>query len=61
MIRRPNIPPAHGDAQCGQVTVEYTLLLAAFGIPMLYVFRMLLSVLAEYYGMVTFLETLPMP
>lgn len=45
----------------GSVTVEYSLLLAAFGIPMIYVFRLLLAALAEYYKMVSFLQTLPLP
>lgn len=45
----------------GAVTVEYSLLLATFGIPMILVFRLLLGTLAEYYKTVTFLETLPLP
>ena len=49
-----------GD-QAGQTTAEWALLLAAFGIPMVYAFGMLLSLLAEHYNMVTFLETLPLP
>ena len=49
-----------GD-EAGQATVEYVLLLVAFGLPMVYVFGMLLGLMSEYYGMVTFLETLPFP
>ncbi len=45
----------------GSVTVEYSLLLAAFGIPMIFVFRLLLAALAEYYKMITFHVTLPLP
>ena len=45
----------------GQTTVEWALLLAAFGLPMVYVFGLLLSALAEHYRMVTFFETLPFP
>ena len=49
-------------ADCrGQVTIEYTLLLATFGIPMIIGFRYLLGTLAEYWKMITFLETLPFP
>ena len=50
-----------GCRQAGQTAVEYALLLAAFGLPMIFVFRWLLGALAHYYGMVTFLETLPFP
>ena len=49
-----------GD-ETGQATVEYVLLLVAFGLPMFYVFGVLLALMSEYYGMVTFLETLPFP
>jgi len=45
----------------GQVILEYTLLLATFGIPMVLVARWLLETLAGYYGMVSFLETSPLP
>lgn len=45
----------------GQTTVEWVLLLVVFGIPMTYVIQVLLAVLAEYYEMVVFLETLPFP
>ncbi len=47
-----------GD-QTGQTTVEWTLLLVVFGLPMFYVFRMLLSILVEHYRMITFMVTLP--
>ena len=47
--------------QRGQVSVEYTLVLAAFGLPMVTAFAWLLGVLAEHYRMVTFIETLPFP
>ena len=47
--------------QRGQVILEYTLLLATFGIPMILVARWLLGTLAGYYAMVSFLETLPLP
>ena len=45
----------------GQATIEYTLILAVFGIPMVLLCRVLLSILVEHYRMVTFLETLPYP
>ena len=47
--------------ETGAAVLEYTLLLAVFGIPMVYVFGWLLSLMVEHYGMVTFLETLPLP
>lgn len=47
--------------QAGQTTVEWTLLLGAFGIPVIYAFNLLLKVLAEHYKAITFLETLPFP
>lgn len=47
--------------QNGAASIEWTLLVVAFGIPMVAVFRMLLALMSEYYGMITFLETLPLP
>ena len=47
--------------QAGQTIVEYTLLLVAFGIPMIYFARWLLGYLGGYYGWLTFLETTPFP
>jgi hypothetical protein len=45
----------------GASTVEYVLLLTLVGLPSLVVFRALLQVMAAYYNMVVFVETLPMP
>ncbi|MBM4091925.1 MAG: hypothetical protein FJ276_21215 [Planctomycetes bacterium] len=47
--------------QAGQMTVEWTMLLFAIGIPMMWVISVLLDVLREHYRMVTFLECLPFP
>ncbi len=47
--------------QRGASTVEYLLLIALIGIPSLVVFRALLALMAEFYKMVVFIETLPMP
>jgi len=47
--------------QTGQSTIEWVLLLAVFALPMIWVIRILLNVLAEHYRMVSFLETLPYP
>jgi hypothetical protein len=47
--------------QRGASTVEYLLLIALVGLPSMVVFRMLLSYMSEYYRMVVFFETLPMP
>ena len=48
-----------GADQTGQATVEWTLLLAAFGLPMIYVFAMLLAMTAEHFRFVSFFQTLP--
>ena len=48
-------------SQAGQTMVEYTLILVAFGIPMIYLARWLLGYLGGYYGWLTFLETMPLP
>ena len=50
-----------GRDETGQTTIEWALLLVAFVLPMIYVFRLLLAVLGKHYEMVTFLETLPFP
>lgn len=55
-----NTEMLHRD-EAGQVTVEWTLLIAAFGIPMIWVFAMTLSLLSAHYRMMTFLLTLPLP
>ncbi len=55
------LPAPSPEAQRGQVILEYTLLLATFGIPMIYLSKLLLGILAAQYSMVTFLETLPLP
>ena len=47
--------------QDGQTTVEWTLLIAAFGLPMLYVFGVLLGAMVEHYRMLTLVLTLPFP
>jgi Flp pilus assembly pilin Flp len=47
--------------QAGQTIVEYTLLLAVIGIPMIGFSRKLLGYLATYYGWLTFMETTPLP
>lgn len=47
--------------QAGQSTLEWTLILAVFALPMIWVIRVLLNTIAEYYRMVSFLETLPYP
>jgi len=45
----------------GQVTVEWTLLMVAFGIPMIYVFGLMLSVLVGHYRMISCVLSLPFP
>lgn len=43
------------------MTVEWSLLIAAFGLPMIYLFSLLLTALAEYYRMMTLVLMLPFP
>ncbi len=50
-----------GLGEQGQTTIEWTLLLAGFGIPMMVAIRWLLGAMTEYYRMISFLETLPFP
>jgi len=45
----------------GQATVEYTLLLTVFGIPLLVLFAAMLAALSSYFEMVSLMETLPLP
>jgi len=47
--------------QRGQTTVEWALLMAVVGIPLLLVFYLFLDIIAENYRLVTFLELLPFP
>jgi len=49
-----------GD-QTGQSMVEYALLIAVFGLPMLAVFVKLLELTTEHYGMMVFMQALPFP
>lgn len=45
----------------GQTTIEYALLIAVVGVPAITVFAWLVTILAENYRMLTFLELLPFP
>jgi Flp pilus assembly pilin Flp len=45
----------------GQATVEYTLLLAVFGVPLLVLFAAMLAALSSYFEMVSLMETMPLP
>lgn len=49
-----------GDIR-GAVTVEWALLLAAFGLPMMILFRVMLYYLTGYYQCITCLVSLPLP
>jgi hypothetical protein len=52
----------HGaSGEAGQTTVEWALIMAAIGLPLFWVFMMLLDLLTAHYRMVTFIETLPFP
>jgi Flp pilus assembly pilin Flp len=59
--RLGDIPRRLWSDQRGQTTIEYALLLAFIGLPAYAAFALLLSVLAETYRMVVFLELLPFP
>lgn len=61
-MRSPtSIASGLGRDERGQTSIEWALLLVAFALPMAWGFKLLLATLAEYYRMVTFLETLPLP
>ncbi|HNX26874.1 MAG TPA: hypothetical protein PKK48_05650 [Phycisphaerae bacterium] len=45
----------------GQMTVEWALLIAAFGLPMIAVFRLMLTALTGFYQMLTCVISLPLP
>jgi len=50
-----------GSDEQGTATVEWGLLLAAFGIPIILVFRLLLATLIGHYQLATCIITLPFP
>jgi len=56
----PGVKSFFSDSS-GGTTLEWTLVLAVFGIPMILIFTWLLAMLSEHYGMVTSVETLPLP
>ena len=45
----------------GQMTVEWALLIAAFGLPMIVLFRVMLAALTGFYQMLTCVISLPLP
>ena len=45
----------------GQATVEYALMLAAIVLPMVYIYQRLLEALANMFGLVTLMLSLPFP
>ena len=47
------------DDQTGQTTIEWTLLVVVFGLPMIYLINLLLNWLTEYYAFLTCLISLP--
>ncbi len=47
--------------RAGQMTLEWSLVLAAVALPMFGVIKLGTSALASHYRMVSFLETLPFP
>lgn len=47
--------------ELGQTTIEYALLLAAVALPVMWVFRKGLAILAEIYKMTAYLLGLPFP
>ena len=48
-------------AAAGQMTIEWTLVLVTFALPMYFVLMLGMKVLVAQYQMLTFLETLPFP
>lgn len=61
MARSNNNLIAFCRDQAGQVTVEWTLLIVAFGIPMIWLFWLMLTTLVEYYRMIVCILSLPFP
>ena len=47
--------------QAGQVTIEWTLVMAAVALPMYFVIRVCIELMVAHFRMVTFMETLPFP
>jgi len=47
--------------QAGQVTIEWSLLIAAFGIPMILLFWLMLSTLVGHYRMIVCILSMPLP
>jgi Flp pilus assembly pilin Flp len=47
--------------ESGAVTVEWALLIAAFGIPMILLVQQMLQLLGAHYRMMTFLLSMPLP
>ncbi len=60
-MNRPNAWPALWRDQGGQTTLEWTLLLATVGLPAIVMFAMMLATLTEYYRMVVYLVSVPLP
>ncbi|MFP4105983.1 MAG: hypothetical protein ACLFVU_07820 [Phycisphaerae bacterium] len=55
-----SIRSLHED-ESGAASIEWVLVLATFGIPMVFVVLTLLDALMAHYRLLTFLQTLPMP
>lgn len=49
------------DDARGQMTVEWSLVLAAVALPMFFVIKLGTNLLVSHFQMVSFLETLPFP
>ena len=47
--------------ESGAVTVEWALLIAVFGIPMILLVQQMLQLLGAHYRMMTFLLSMPLP
>lgn len=54
-----NIRKFNAD-ETGQTSIEWVLLVVAFGLPMVYLVSLLLNWLTEYYAFLTCLISLPM-
>lgn len=59
MILR-NLARLHAD-QAGQTSVEWVLVLVAFGIPLISLFKLASDALAAHYSRITFFQSLPFP
>jgi len=55
-----NLGELHRD-QAGQTSLEWVMVLVAFGIPLITLFKLASDALAAHYSRITFFQSLPFP